>query len=66
MPTDTLDRIERLLTRCLEEDRLERRRQRQKKRLNRLSESEKRREEFLNRMKQSYEETRRRDCSDWP
>lgn len=66
MSTDTLDRIERLLIRCVEEDRRERRRERQKKRLNLLSESEKRREVFLRGMKQSYEETRRRDCSDWP
>jgi len=57
MREDPLDRIERMLIRCIEEDRRERRAARERKKAGTLTEAEKLREEWLRRQR---EEMRKR------
>ena len=56
MPVDPMDRIERILTRWIEEDCRERRLKRTQRKAGTLSEAEKRREEWLRRAKKEIEE----------
>ena len=56
MPVDPADRIERILSRWIEEDRRERRLKRAQKKARTLSEADKRREEWLHRWKKEIEE----------
>ena len=56
MATDPLDRLERMLIRCIEEDRRERRLKREQRKNGTLPEAERRREEWLTRKKKEMED----------
>ena len=64
MAIDHLDRLERMLIRCIEEDRRERRLKREQKKTGTLPESDKRIEEWLRRKKKENDEWRNRESSD--
>ena len=61
MTADPMDRIERILTRWIEEDRRERRLKRAQRKAGTFSEAEKRRDEWLRRAKKEIEEREKRN-----
>jgi hypothetical protein len=63
MPEDPMDRIERILLRCLEEDRRERQLRREQFRAGTLPPGEQRMEELLRQRRKEKREARRRNKS---
>lgn len=64
MTADPMDRIERILTRWIEEDRRERRRKREQRKAGTLPESEKRIEDWLRRAKKEIEDRQNKESPD--
>ena len=64
MAVDSMDRIERLLIRCIEEDHRERRRRREQRKAGTLPESEKRIEDWLRRAKKEIEDRQNKESPD--